>query len=91
MNTEEIKFRIAGASSLEPLKVPTFLVLDAVQHAPPHVQLQGIALALAGLCRPLEIDPHDLVSRANRQLNEAAATRQPIFEALSDYAVGELK
>ena len=87
----ELAFRISSSSSLEPLKIPTFLVLDALQHAPKDVQLQGLALALAGLCRPLKIDPHDLIVRANRQLNEAEATRQPIFEALGDYAAGELK
>lgn len=89
--TSDLLLKIGGNYSLEKLKVPTFLVLDAVQHAPKDVQLQGLALALAGMCRPLGVDPHDLVSRANRQLNEAEATKQPILEALGDYAAGELR
>lgn len=78
------------ASDVAPLKVPSFLVIDALQHSPKDVQLRALALTLAALCRPLGIDPHELVTRANRQLVHADAVHNPHIEAISEYASGEL-
>ena len=91
MTPSTVQLRVSSRSSLEPLKVPSMVTLDAIQHFPPDVQLQSLALCLAAMCRPLSIDPHDLITRANKQLIEADATRQPIIEAIGAYAGGELK
>lgn len=90
MQPHTIRDRIAHRASLGPLKVPAFLVLDALQHSSPDVQVEALALTLATLCRPLGIDPHGLVTRANRQLAEADAVRNPHIEAIAAYAAGEL-
>lgn len=90
MTPATVRDRIALASDLLPLKVPAFRVLDALQDAPKDVQLRALALTLATACRPLGVDPHDLVSRAKRQLTHADATRNPHVEAIADYAAGEL-
>lgn len=85
-----IRDQVSFASDLAPLKVPAFLVIDALQHSAPSVQLRALALTLAAMCRPLGIDPHDLVTKANRQLVHADAVRNPHIEAIADYAAGEL-
>lgn len=90
MTPSTTRDKIALASDLAPLKVPSFLVIDALQQVSPDIQLRALALTLAALCRPLGIDPHDLVTRANRQLVQADATRNPHIEAIADYAAGEL-
>lgn len=90
MTPATVRDKIAIASDLAPLKVPAFLVIDALQHSPKDIQLRALALTLTALCRPLGLDAHDLVVRANQQLIQADATRSPHIEAIADYAAGEL-
>lgn len=90
MTPATIRDRVAMSSDLASLKVPAFLVIDALQHSDKAVQLRALALTLAAMCRPLGIDAHDLVTKANRQLVHADATRNPHIEAIADYAAGEL-
>lgn len=85
-----IRQRITARSSLEPLKVPSFLVLDALQHTSADVQLEALSLTLATMCRAVGIDPHELVTRSNRQLADADAVKNPLIEAIAGYAAGEL-
>ena len=85
-----IRDKIVFRSSLEPLKVPAFLIIDALQHTPADVQIEALALTLATVCRPLGIDPHELVTRAHRQLADADTVRNPHLEAIAAYAAGEL-
>lgn len=82
--------KIALASDLAPLKVPAFLVIDALQHSPKDIQLRALALTLATISRTLGLDAHDLITRANRQLTQTEAVRSPHIEAIADYAAGEL-
>lgn len=91
MSPATVRDKVLLASDVSSLKVPAFLVIDALQHSPKDVQVRALALALAAVCRPLGLDPHDLVTRANRQLVHADATRNPHIEAIADYASGELK
>lgn len=91
MNPATVRDRIAFRSSLEPLKVPAFLVLDALQHSSPDVQLEALSLTLATLCRSSGVDPHELVTRSNRQLADADSVRVPAIEAIAAYAAGELR
>lgn len=79
-----------GSVPIAKLKVPAFLVIDALQHARPDVQLSALALTFTILSRTLGIDPHELVSMAKKQLVEADAVRNPHIEAIADYAAGEL-
>ncbi|WJY17648.1 hypothetical protein QQS45_08300 [Alteriqipengyuania flavescens] len=91
MSPASVRDGIVFSSDLGRLKVPAFRVLDAVQDVRKDCQLEAIALTLAALCRPLGIDPHALITRANRQLVQTDATRNPHIEAIADYAAGELK
>jgi hypothetical protein len=91
MHPHTVRDRIAFRASLEHLKVPAFLVIDALQHSTPDVQLEALSLTLATLCRSVGVDPHELVTRSNRQLAQADAVKNPLIEAISAYAAGELK
>lgn len=90
MNPDSIRLT-ASDIHLDRLKVPSFKLLDALQHLDKPVQIPALALTLTALCRSLGLDPHDLITMAKRQLADADATRQPHLEALGDYASGELK
>lgn len=86
-----VRDRLAFRSSLEPLKVPAFRILDALQNFPADVQLDALALTLTTLCRGVEVDPHTLITRASRQLQDADCVRNPALEAIQAYASGELR
>lgn len=86
-----VRDRISFRSSLAPLKVPAFRVIDALQDQPADVQLEALALTLATMTRSLGVDAHGLITRAHRQLSEADAVRNPHIEAIAAYAAGELK
>lgn len=86
-----VRDRISFGSSLELLKVPSFRILDALQDHPADVQLNALALTLALLCRGVELDVHELVTRANRQIVDADRVRNPALEAIEAYATGELR
>lgn len=77
--------------AVEPLKVPALLVLDALQHSTPDVQLEALSLTLAILARGAGMDAHELVTRSNRQLADADRVNNPALEAIADYAAGELR
>ena len=87
-----LRSRLFGRSTLVPVKVPAFKILDAVQGAyeDPSVQLDALALVFTLLGQSAGIDPHELVTRAKRQLIDADAVRNPHLEAIRDYAAGEL-
>lgn len=93
MNTHTVRDRIAFRSSLAPLKVPAFCVLDALTTTSddPSIQIEALALTLVLLTNPLSLDPHELVIRAKRQIADADAVRNPHLEAIRDFAGGEMK
>lgn len=84
--------RVRGRSSLRPLKVPCFMLVETLQKIPdPSIQLDALALTFAAVCRGIDVDAHELVTRANRQLVDADQADNPHLEALHDYAKGELR
>lgn len=93
MNKHTVADRISFRSSLAPLKVPAFCVLDALTSTSddPSIQIEALALTLVLLTQPLGLDPHELVSRAKRQISDADAVRNPHLEAIRDFAGGEMK
>lgn len=88
---QTIQDRIAFRATLEPLKVPAFLVIDALQHSPPDVQLEALSLTLATMARSCGIDAHGLITRSHRQLTDADSVKNPAIEAIAAYAAGELQ
>lgn len=89
MNLRE---RIGGNCSLRPLKAPAFNIMDALQRTqdPAH-QLDALALTFVLICQSTNIDPHDLVTRAQHQSRDSDAVPNPHLEAIRDYAAGEMK
>lgn len=87
-----LRERIFGNCSLVPLRGPAFAIISALQDTrDPARQLDALALTFTTICQSAGIDAHDLVSRAMRQIADADATRNPAFEAIRDYAAGEMK
>lgn len=87
-----IRDRVSARSSLVDLKVPSFRVIDALQVTEDRsIQIDAVALTMTLMAQAVGIDPHELVTRANRQIAEASALKNPHFEAISAYAAGELK
>jgi hypothetical protein len=87
-----LRERITAHSTLGPLKVPSFALIDALGAVEdPAWQLDALAFTFTVICQSAGIDPHELVTRAKRQADEADAVRNPHIEAIRDYAAGELK
>lgn len=86
-----LRERVMARSSLRPLKQMAFHLVNALQdEQDTSVQLDALALTFTLICQSSNIDPHELVSRAKRQIVDADATRNPHLEAIRDYAAGEL-
>lgn len=87
-----VRERIMARSSLAPIRVPAFDIISAMQRQQdPSIQLDALALTFSIVCLGADIDPHDLVTRAKRQIADAERIDNPILEAIRDYAAGELK
>lgn len=86
-----IRDRIAFRSSLQPLKEPAFGVINALQNYDASLQIEALALTLTLLAQSAGLEPHELVSRAKRQAADADSVRNPLIEAIRDYAAGELR
>lgn len=91
MTPDTIRQRITGRYALGPLKAPAFCVLDALQNHTADVQIEALFLTAALLAQGAGLDPHELVTRARRQIAHGAAVKNPILEAIAAYASGELK
>lgn len=91
LNNDTVRLRIAARSSLAALKEPAFAILDRLQDEPRDVQLEALFLAAAALAEGAGLDPYELTSRARRQLLDGVRVRNPLIEALRDYAKGELR
>lgn len=87
-----LREKIFARSSLVPVKVPAFSILDAVARIPDQsVALDALALTFTIICQSTDIEPHDLVTRAKRQAADADVLENPHLEAIRDYANGEMK
>lgn len=86
-----VRERLFARSSLAPLKLPAFAILNCLQDTEDtSLQLDALALTFTLISQSSGIDPHELVTRAHRQLADADAVRNPHLEAIRDYAAGEL-
>lgn len=84
-----IRFAIAASVSAEAVREPAFLVLDGLQSLPASRQLEAVFAAAVLLARGAGVDPHDMVTRAKRQVPDIEAA-EGAASAISDYAKGEL-
>ncbi len=88
-----VRSQVMANGSLLPLKVPAFQLLDTLQGVSKSkaVQLDALFLTATLVAQGVDIDPHELISRAKRQIREAATVRNPHLEAIREFAAGELK
>lgn len=83
--------RVMARSSLVPLKVPAFQIVEALQKTQDQsIALDALALTFTLICQSTGIDPHALVTRAVRQAADADVLPNPHLEAIRDFAVGEM-
>lgn len=85
-----VRLALAASVSAERVRTPAFQVVDAIQQMPASLQIEAVYAAAVILARGAGLDPHELVTRAKRQVpdieyGESAAS------AISDYAKGELR
>ena len=86
-----LRSRIMARSTLRGLKLPSFILIDAMQKTEdPATQVDALSLVFTAVCQSAGLDPHELIIRSRRQLREAEHTRNPEIEAVRDYAAGEL-
>ena len=83
-----LRSQIMANSSLGPLKVPAFTVLDAIQDTQPAYAIDALTLTLVLICQSTGLDAHELVTRAGRQIRDADALRIPHLDAIRDVAAG---
>jgi len=85
-----IRLRLAAANQTEPRRLAAFAIIDALQHYPPEVQMDGLFAAATAMSQTLNLDPHEMVARARRVLPDLEAGYTMHLEAVRDYARGEL-
>ncbi len=85
-----IRFAVAASTSDQKIREPAFEVLNALQRLPAATQVEAVFAAAVILARALNQDPHELVSRARRQVPDIEAV-ESAASAISDYAKGELR
>jgi hypothetical protein len=87
-----LRERVMANSSLVPLKVPAFTILDAMQMTKDAaIQIDALFLTATLVALGAGIDPHDLIVRAKRQIADADATKNPHLEAIREFGVGEMR
>lgn len=86
-----VRDRISFRSSTKPLKAPALSVVTALQQHTADVQIESLSLTLVVLASAVGIDPHELITRGKRQLQEAREWGDETIEAIADYGTGELK
>jgi hypothetical protein len=87
-----LRERVMANSSLVPLKIPSFTILDAMSATKdPAIQIDAMFLTATLVALGAGIDPHDLVVRAKRQIADADATKNPHLEAIREFAFGEMR
>lgn len=91
MNHQTIRDGIAFNSSAQKLRTPAFSVISALQDHHPSTQIEATFIAAVILAETVGLDPHELVSRARRQLSDLEAVRTSHIDAVREYAAQELK
>lgn len=85
-----IRDQLSFLSNAAGLRAPLVKTVSAVQDYEPHLQLLGIAATLVCLADAIGINPHDLISRAQRAAADIDGPFANQWQAMRDYARGEL-
>lgn len=84
-----LRFALAAAHVADEVRAPAFEVINALQRMPARLQIDAVFAAAVILANAVGKDPHDLVTRARRQVRDLEAVESAV-SAISDYAKGEL-
>lgn len=85
-----IRLAVAMSHQADPVRRSAYSVIDAIQALPAKLQIEAVFAAAVILANAIGEDPHDLVSRARRQVPDLEFSESSI-QAISDYAKGELQ
>lgn len=88
---EAIRLSVSAAYAPARFREPAFRVLDAIQQAPPAVQLDALFLTAVAMAVTVGIDPHEMVTRAKRMIPDVDGPFSSQLAAITDYASGELR
>jgi hypothetical protein len=88
---ETIRLQLTTAYAPARFREPAFRVLDAIQQAPPAVQLDALFLTAVAMAMTVGLDPHDMVTRAKRMIPDVDGPFSSQLGAITDYAKGELQ
>lgn len=80
---------LAASSRTSSVTDPAFQVIDSLQRLRPDIQVEALFAAAVILANAIGKDPHELVARARRQVDEVLAF-ETAASTISDYARGEL-
>lgn len=73
------------------LKEPAFSVISALQDHPADQQILATFLAGTMMAQSVGLDPHEIVTRSVRIIDTVEGLNNAHFDAIRDYASGELK
>lgn len=85
-----LRFALAASHVADEVRDPAFGVIFSLQQVPAHQQIEAVFAAAVILANAVGLDPHDLVTRARRQVRDLEAVESAV-SAISDYAKGELR
>lgn len=90
--TTQLSDQVALFNSPAQLRVPAFIVIDALQKTKrqPGVQMLATAVALIAMCESANINFNDLIAKAIRVTSDVEGPFTSHLQAVRDYARHEL-
>ena len=73
------------------LRKPMVQVINAVQDLQPHVQILAVAIALEAMCDGINHDAMAVVNQVRRAKQDVRSPFSQQYDAMREYAKGELK
>ena len=86
-----IKDDVKWFAKIASLRTTLVLVIDAVQSEPPQNQILGAGLAFYTMCKGVGIDPHETLEMLYRMESDIDGPFANQFQAMLEYAKGELR
>lgn len=85
-----IRDQISFLCSPAKVRVPAFQVINRLDGQAPGSQLMGAAVAVVAMAEAVGINPHDLITRANKCMSEVDGPYTTHIKAIREYAAGEI-
>lgn len=85
-----VRDQISFFASPDVIRRPAYTVLDRIDGMAPGEQMLATAVALVAMCGACHLDPHALITRANRLMKQADGPFTYHIKAIREYAANEL-